>query len=578
MHIAKTRPDVSLRGPLAGCFALSALLGIASSMGTFRQALQGELINPDSYMRLVRLHDELAAGHTLHGVARDGSGHGTVLHWSHLLDSLLVLLAAPLTLLTDTDTALRWAGLALGPLSLGALGAALAWAVAPVAGRGFLWAAAVASALAPAILGYGMVGVVHHHVLLAAAAAMAAGWALRLALGQGGSAAGMALGAWVPAGIWLSPETMPFGLMAFGGLALAWLLKPATPGLRPGLAAAGSTLLALVAAALLVDPPAGGRFTLEVDCLSGVYLALGAACCAAGWAMARLGRTGGAALGGLCLLAWMAAFPSLLRGAAAVVPAAQLQALDGISELAPINTLHDLLGYLVTGILTAGLLGWLAWRRQSALLAYAAFCGLVIVVLAAVHVRFSTYAATIAAAMLPVALTLANRALAGAEEHRRALARVGLIALAVLLPRLAVLLPAPASASPPVSGALCNTRAAAALLAPYAGRIVLTHPNDTPELLYRTGVLTVGSLYHRNAEALLRLQAAWKGVAGTVPGPAVEATGATLFLICPREKPPPGADTLAARLSAGDVPPWLRRIAAEPSGYVLYERLLETPS
>jgi hypothetical protein len=96
-------------------------------------------------------------------------------------------------------------------------------------------------------------------------------------------------------------------------------------------------------------------------------------------------------------------------------------------------------------------------------------------------------------------------------------------------------------------------------------------------LLYRTGVLTVGSLYHRNAEAFMRLRAAWRSKPGAVPDAAVQATGASLLLVCPRADQQQGTDrpqdALLNRLLAGEVPPWLRRIGAEPSGYVLYERL-----
>ena len=579
MRPVDAAPDRSLRTAVVENFVLAAMLSISASIGTIGPVLRGEMINPDSYMRLVRLHDELAAGHTLDAVARDGSGQGTILAWSHLLDSLLVLLAAPFGLLTDPDTAMRWAGIMVGPLSIGALGAALAWAVAPVANRGFLWSAAAACALAPAVLGYGMVGVLHHHVLLAVATTMTAGWALRLALGHGGAAAGIALGTWVATGIWLSPETMPFSLMAFGGVALAWLLAPQTPGLRAGVAAAGTALLGVVIAALLVDAPSGGPFTAEIDRLSGVYLALGAACCAAGWAITRLGRTAGTTVALVCVVAWVAAFPTLLRGAEAVATPDQARAmLAHIREMEPVHGVLDVVAYLGGGLVATGLLGWLSWRRHSALLGYMVLCGAFIVVQGATHLRFATYAATLAVALLPVALTLATRFLDERGAYLLVPIRAGLVLCAVLLPWVAVLLPGHARASAQSEGMACHTLAGAALLDPYAGRIVLTEPNDTPEVLYRTGVLTVGSFYHRNAAAFMRLRAAWHSKPGTMPDAAVIATGASLFLVCPRAERSSRLadlprDTLLDQLWAGEVPPWLRRIGAEPSGYVLYERV-----
>lgn len=60
--------------------------------------------------------------------ARDASGPGTVLYWSHLLDSLLLVLPTPLMSLLGEHAARRWAGVMLGPLSAGLLGLALAWA------------------------------------------------------------------------------------------------------------------------------------------------------------------------------------------------------------------------------------------------------------------------------------------------------------------------------------------------------------------------------------------------------------------------------------------------------------------
>ena len=101
-----------------------------------------------------------------------------------------------------------------------------------------------------------------------------------------------------------------------------------------------------------------------------------------------------------------------------------------------------------------------------------------------------------------------------------------------------------------------------------------------PELLYRTGILTVGSLYLRNVAAFMRLRAAWRsGPSDAVPE-AVRATGATLVLVCTHagvhagrsslvgDLPP---ETLLDRLNRGQVPPWLKEVAKDPaSGHVLY--------
>src|SRR6516165_2345107 len=127
-----------------GCLPVLVISGYLSRLPA---VLGGELFNPDSYMRLVRIEEGLLTGHIGHVVANDGSGAGTLLHWSHLLDSLLVLMAAPLEPLLGWHRALFIASATSGPVSVGLLGLALAWAAAPLADRRWLWAAPLATGL-----------------------------------------------------------------------------------------------------------------------------------------------------------------------------------------------------------------------------------------------------------------------------------------------------------------------------------------------------------------------------------------------------------------------------------------------
>jgi hypothetical protein len=166
----------------------------------------------------------------------------------------------------------------------------------------------------------------------------------------------------------------------------------------------------------------------------------------------------------------------------------------------------------------------------------------------------------------------------------RAFLRIGLIAL-MLLPNRIYTAFGGANADdwavpPTLPGAPdCGVGGLGRFLAPYAGKVVLTNVNDVPELLYRTGILTVGSLYHRNAAGFMRLRAAWRSMPSDREPDAVRATGAVLVLVCPRpgtgsrwalvrDLPP---QTLLDRLERGEVPPWLTEVAREPaSGHVLY--------
>ncbi len=548
---------------LAGLTALgtSLLLGVAVNPGFW----QGDLLNPDSAMRLARLRDILQAGAPLDAVMRDGSGAGTVLHWSHLLDSLLLALAAPIAAFTGWPRALPIAGALAGPLSMAALAVALAWATAPFADRQWRWLPALLICCATPVVSYGLPGVVHHHVLLAAIAVMTAGWAVRIIRTPDAPQAGIALGAWAGAAVWLSPESMPLSLMALCGVWLAWLLRPRAL-LARRLAECGVAMLAVILAAWLADPPGVSRWAAQQDRLSVVYLTLAAAAAACGIAAhARLPRLAVLALGGALAAAWLAAFPAMLQGTYGLLPpeAAHLF-LDGIAEMQPVNTIAPVISFLLPAAIAAAALAVAAWLLRSPLLLYAAGCAGLLVAGGAEHVRFATYPAVLAAGLAPVLLTVLGR-----TRFRAA----GLATI-LLLP-LANTVTAMAGDTADVVKS-CSMHGIEALLAPYAGQIVLSGVGDTPDLLWRTQVLTVGSLYHRNPEGFLRLRAAWRSPSSDTMPAAVQATGARLVLVCPGAKLSgfmKGAPTpnLASSLQAGEPPAWLHRIGAiAPHGFVLY--------
>ncbi len=550
--------------------------GIVSGLQLNPGAWSGALLNPDSYMRLVRIEDMLAAGRPLHAVMRDGSGHGTVLHWSHLLDALLLLLAAPFAGFLGWHRALDVAGLVSGPLSLAALGAAVSWAAAPAARPGWLWLGAFAAGAAPMLRSYGLLGVVHHHVLLAVCVAMAAGWAWRLLRGHAPpTRAGLALGAWTAAGLWLSPETLPYTLMALGALWVAWLHAPSA-GLGTALRAHGGAFVLLVGAALLLDPPSSGLWGAEPDRLSLPYVAVAGGALLTALA-ARPRRRWLPVLAGAALaVLWLAAFPQVLHGTQGLMAADQAAAFfANIMEMAPVAGPLQATDLLTGGLLATATLCTYAWlgRRSARLwpLLYTAACVLAGIAVAVRHVRFAAYPELAGAIALPVLLTAISAA--DWTPARQSLARLALILGLVGAPALR-------TALTPVSGHLasgahaCDVAAAAPLLAAYPGRIVLSAPDDTPELLFLTRVSTVGSLFHRDVAGFLRLRAAWREIPAAAAGPAFLATGATLVLGCPGQPrsvlvadlPP---TTLLDRLDAGQPPVWLRAVGSI-GGNVLY--------
>ena len=194
-------------------FLIAAGLNILLGLHDWPSVLAGSLNDPDSYMRLLRLEQGIHAGHLVVVVARDDSGAGVMVEWSRLLDMLLWAMALPWVAFLGWHKALYIAGVALGPLSVGALGAVLAWVAEPFAARRYLWTAAVAAAVLPGVLTFAVPGVVHYHILLLVLIAATVGFVARAwqdDIGYGflaGISGGFA--------IWLTPETMPFVLMAF---------------------------------------------------------------------------------------------------------------------------------------------------------------------------------------------------------------------------------------------------------------------------------------------------------------------------------------------------------------------------
>ena len=573
-----------------------ALLSLVAVLGMSLRLSGGMpgtgLRNPDSYMRMTRLRDILDSGTMVSSVARDGSGHGTMLHWSHLIDGLLLALSAPFRLVMDPDQAMLAAALVFGPLTAAATGYAIAWAAAPFARREFLWLGAVMTALAPTIMSYGVIGVVHHHVPAVLAAVICWGVSARLIAVPEWPVRPETLGVWAGVGIWLTPETVPVTIPAFLVLWVACAVAPERNDLPRAIGRAGGWFAAVTLAAWMVDPPASGRWVPEVDRVSIILAGMACAVACAGtgprlahrvtanpWARAIVML----AVGAVCTGVWAAIFwPTLVATDMAANSAEQHAFFDAITEMLPIRDVAAAVGYLTTGALAALALVWLAVRHRSAPLAFAALTLLVFMGAGALHVRFTAYPQAAGAIALPIILTLISHAAEATRPRAAVLGRVGAILGFIVVPFLGVLGESgprggEAATVPPIAAASCDLTEGVALLASNAGAVVLTDVNDTPEVLYRSRVKTVGSLYHRNIPGFLRLRAAWRSEQAVGVPPEIDAAEVSLILACPwptrsalvADLP---ADTLYDRLRAGTPPSWARPIAADPkSGYVLYE-------
>jgi hypothetical protein len=567
----------------AWLFLLSAGLNILVGARAWPSVLAGSLNDPDSYMRLLRIERGIQAGHLLLRVARDDSGAGVMVEWSRLLDMLLWLMAALLAPWVGWHRALFVAGVALGPLGAGALGAALVWVAAPFARREYLWLAALAPALLPGMEGFAAPGVVHYHILLLALIALTVGFAARAWGGDWRMACGAGLSG--GAAIWLTVETMPFVLMAFAALFFRWIERPSWRVIG-GCAVCFAGMLAL---ALALDPPQGGYGVPEVDRLSCVYVVLGfllllGALGLAGLEGSRLRVAGGVALMAVLFLLWLGLFPKVAMGPYGIIPKAEMTLFFGvIQEAQPVRGMA-LITYLLPGFWVLLYALWRGMRGRGWVWMYIALCAAFALWLGVEFVLFTGFAAAAAAASLPIMVTSFS-ALLAARPYLAAGVRSALLAAMFGLPELA----ASASAAPhPGLAAIgrkfpsCALRTIGPLLAPVAGKVVLAPMEDTPELLYRSKVETVGSLYQHGVPAFLRARAAWRAIPGTAEPAAVKATGASDILFCPQPgRYAPVADlapaTLWDRLEVSALPSWLRLLGQNEAGWRLYEIVASTP-
>jgi hypothetical protein len=386
---------------------------------------------------------------------------------------------------------------------------------------------------------------------------------------------------------------MPFILMAFAGIWLAWLKVDQAVGLvardiGPVVRGAGLTFLALIGCAYAVDPPYAGYGSVEIDRLSVVYFALALITfflsaatavvdrvCISGKARTVLGLM----LPAAGLVIWIALFPAVIRGPSGLMSAQETREfIDNITEMQPVTTVTGAVQFLLTGFVVAASLLWLALRRRSLLIGYAGLCALILVTLGVMHLRFAAYPCVAGAVLLPILVTLISASLAERSELLNVGARFALILLFMSALRVGGMpgLASPAKAAVEPALPNCGVGDLAPMLAPYAGHVVLADIDRTPELLYRTRVLTVASLYHRNVAAFMRLRAAWRSMPSDSVPDAVRQTGATLVLACHSAKRSPliadlPPDTLLDRLDHGEVPAWLEKVSEDKeSGNMLY--------
>ncbi|MDE8349441.1 MAG: hypothetical protein POG74_08165 [Acidocella sp.] len=569
-----------------GLFGLAAGCNIILGWHGWPAVFSGSLTDPDSYMRLVRILQGVQQGHLVIDVARDDSGAGVMVEWSRLLDALIWGMALPFVPSLGWHDALLVAGDLLSPLGIGLLGVALAFVIEPFVARPFLFVTAIAAATLPGLQTFASPGVVHYHILLLVLIAFTTGFVIRAWHGERwhGFLAGVCGGL----AIWLTPETMPFVLMAFAVLLLRWMYEKNGSVIAAG--AAG--FIDVMGFGLALDPPEGGYNAIEIDRLSLVYVALGLLLLVGGlclwridhWKPSKLNRPFGASLMAALVIAWVAAFPQVVMGPYGLMSHDDYHRFFGVMmELQPLHGLHDFMPFIFPGLLALLYSLFRTWRAQTAqarlIWLYVSAVLLLTLILAAKFILFVGFPAEITAALVGVMLSDVSWRLRDAPTQAM-LARITCITTILVIPLLPIFPAAGHTSSLPAAS--CEMRHIDTLLAPIGTAITLAPPDATPELLFRTQVTTVGSLYQHGVPGFLRLSDAWRTVPGAaVPGAtvpaAVIASRASYVLFCGSpirnlivdDLP---ATTLWDALNDNQPPSWLRLQSQDSStGWRLYK-------
>lgn len=577
--------------------------------------LSGDLLGPDSYMRLVRAEALLASGDWYdHRIERSNAPFGEELHWTRPFDLLLLAGAAPLAPLLGWKTALYWAGALVSPLLqlLTALG--FIWALRPLVRPGIWLLPAIALLIQPAVAAAGLPGRADHHALFLLVFVLQWGFLLRALIDRRDRASPFWAGAFAGLSLWLSVEFLLSAGLATFGLAIAWLLDPDKRAGQNRGHALGFVLV--IAVAVLTEYPPWASPQVAYDKVSAIHLLLAGELLvfwmlvcgmieerSAGVADHLPGRLAIASAGAILALVPLVLFftPFFAGPMADVDPRVQPIWLDKVLEMRDLiprdrKSLGDAIVYL--GHLAVAL-PFLLWRIKALkgigprLPWVVLTIAIVVFALAAIaHLRFAAFAEVLI--LFAVALFIDSAfAAAGAirSDVRRGLARGGIMALLLVGPLLVGKSVANSGLedfaerdAPQTANSLCDVRAVTAFIeraqpAPSGPATVLAFMDLGPQILYRSRLQVIGTPYHRNGAGIIDGHAMLAGEDDRAARDLMKLREVDFILLCPGPAERAfyternSTDRLYDRLIAGEPPAWLKAITLPPihsDAFLLY--------
>lgn len=559
---------------LAVLLIMMAVLGrnIASQAEDLSNA---NLPNPDSYYKLVILKDYTPET-GFQFIARDNAPYGSWTHWSlpHTW-TIWQLHRGLMAFDVKKDTALLWAGGGLTMLSMLLLALLVALVVANI---GSPLAAVVSSlvvASSPPLFGYGQLVQITHHIFMLVPVAAAAACFLRPNL-QAGHLLDFLGGTLLGFALWVSPETMPL-VLAFAAIRAAVRLQhPFSGPVWP--VAAGLVLMVLIGWAIDPPPPTFSIWALDHISLAWVlFVALLAILLILTDHCIAKEKTLSVAILQLTFalmaaaIVWLVVTPGALAGPNGLIPN-ELRVLwyDHIEELQPASKPSKLLIYLLLPIVSASLLGYVAWRERCLWMLVLVLSALIYGVLGASHIRMGAAAAFVSVLTFSIGISKLN-AFRHLQDNTVPVSEQILVATLVLIIPMQVFgaklladFESKSESEEMYIGAEkpCRLDAVLPLISSMPPSIILAEPNIAPEILFKSRHKVIAGNYHHNIRGLLDLFSALRSVEpDTEALNVVSRRGISTILMCNLINSNllrGNADrTLAQRMAGGELIAWL---------------------
>lgn len=564
----------------------ATMLTLVLTAATIATVMRGGFGDPDDAMRLVEVRAWLGGQAWFDvGAHRLDPPFGASMHWSRLVDLPTAALIRLFSLAVDTGTAERWTRIVVPSLLLVALYVGMMRLATVLCGRKARGIAVVGTLLSGAALVSFLPGRIGHHapetvvLIFAVASALASLDPLR-------AGAAFVSGALVALGLAMSLETLPF-LAALCGLMLAaWILRGSLAA--GAMASFGAGLGATMSLLFLATIPQGRWLAPVSDAMGAAHLGAGLIFAAGTLVLARADArlrsparraAAAAALVVLCFLYVAVLFPTCLRSPfAGVDPLVRQVWLDHVVESKPLLVLMRERPMTTSAIVVPVVLGLVGavhaaiaardvQRLRLAAIAALAALGLV---LGFWQMRVFTSVTPLAlCGAIPLVLAWRDRL------ERGGLSRAAAFAPLLILPftstAWALALPEDAGGTAAAKAACLAPESIAPLAALGAGRTVA--PIDLgSHLLVDTSLDVFAAPYHRNDDGNRFMIEVF--LAAPEPARALlSSRGVRYVLTCGDETASLAArapDGLAARLRAGEVPEFLRRLPVAATPYDVF--------